>query len=315
MNAAAARSDGRPSHVRIVEMGPRDGLQNEHEHVPTNVKVELVDRLSAAGVGAVEVTSFVSPTAVPQLADAAEVFERAAKAPGVDYPVLVPNLRGYEAALAAGARTIAVFTAASESFNHRNINASIAESIDRFRPVVSAAKRDGVSVRGYVSCAFGCPFEGPIAPEAVLRVTDMLFELGVVEVSVGDTIGVATPDRMHPVLAPLADLAGAKSLALHLHDTRGTALANAWEALTLGISTFDASVSGLGGCPFAPGATGNVATEDLVWMLHTAGIATGVDLDQLVETSRWISHAMGRTPASHVAKARRWPWQPDDDLD
>ena len=300
-----------PDYVRVVEVGPRDGLQNEPNSVPTAIKAQLVDRLAAAGLPVVEVTSFVSPKAVPQLADASDVLaaiDRATSGAATEHPVLVPNMRGYELAREHGVQSISVFTAASEAFNRRNINASIAESIERFAPVVDAALSDGVHVRGYVSTAFGCPFEGEVARGAAARVVAQLVALGIRDVSIGDTIGVATPADIEPVLEPLLDLVDVEHVALHLHDTRGTALANVWEGLRLGVTTFDASVSGLGGCPFAPGATGNLATEDLVFMLHRAGIETGIDLPALIETSRWISEQMQREPGSHVAKARLWPW-------
>lgn len=305
------REDGRPARVRIMEVGPRDGLQNEPAPIPTATKIELVNRLSATGLDAIEVSSFVARAAIPQLADAADVFDGIARSPAVDYSALVPNMRGLEAALEAGVRSVAVFTAASESFSMRNTNATIEQSLARFAPVVDAAAREGVHVRGYVSCAFGCPFEGPVAPDAVRDVAARLLDAGINELSIGDTIGVATPDRMGVVLAPVLELAGARHVALHLHDTRGTALANAWAALELGIATFDASVAGLGGCPFAPGATGNVATEDLAWMLGQAGIETGIDLPALIEVARWISERMDRVPAGHVARARTWPWEPE----
>jgi hydroxymethylglutaryl-CoA lyase len=297
-----------PTHVNIVEVGPRDGLQNESSLVPTEVKVELIDRLARSGVRSIEATRFVNPKAVPQLADATEVLTRIERAPDVSYPVLTPNIRGYDAAIAAGATSVAVFTAASESFSQRNTRASIAESIERFRPIVERAADDGVHVRGYVSTAWGCPFEGPIAPSAVADVVARIADLGIVDVSIGDTIGVATPNEIEPVIGPLLESDADLRIALHLHDTRGTALANAWQGLQLGIDTFDASVGGLGGCPFAPGATGNLATEDLVWMLHRCGIETGIDLDALIDVARWITSTIDRSISGHVAGARLWPW-------
>ncbi|MEO6867295.1 MAG: hydroxymethylglutaryl-CoA lyase [Gaiellales bacterium] len=297
-----------PNRVDVIEVGPRDGLQNESVQVPTETKIELVERLSAAGLSEVEVTSFVSPRAVPQLADATEVFTGVTQHEGVRYPVLTPNERGYDAARAAGATSIAVFTAASESFAQRNVNASIAETIARFTPLVARAAADGVHVRGYVSTAWGCPFEGPIEPSAVHRVVEQLADLGITDISIGDTIGVAVPAEIEPVVAPLLEFDADLRIALHLHDTRGTALANAWAGLQLGVSAFDTSVGGLGGCPFAPGATGNLATEDLVWMLQRSGIETGIDLDALIETARWITDAIGRPLSGHVAGARVWPW-------
>ena len=298
-----------PSRVRIIEVGPRDGLQNEATMVPTDRKVELINRLAATGLAWVEATSFVSPKAVPQLADAADVMRAINVPAGVTTPVLVPNERGYHAAVAAGATHVSVFTAASESFTQANVNATIAESIERFRPIVAAAQADGVTVRAYVSTAWGCPFEGVVPASAVTDVCAQLDALGIDEISLGDTIGVAVPADIEPVVtAAMQAVASVDRLALHLHDTRGTALANAWAGLQLGITTYDASVSGLGGCPFAPGATGNLATEDLVWMLHRSGVETGVDLDALIDVSQWIATSMGRTPAGHIAGTRRWPW-------
>ncbi|MCB0878618.1 MAG: hydroxymethylglutaryl-CoA lyase [Thermoleophilia bacterium] len=297
-----------PARVDVVEVGPRDGLQNEAEQVPTATKVQLVDRLAACGIATVEATSFVNPKAVPQLADATEVLTQITRREGTTYPVLTPNERGYDAAIAAGATSVAVFTAASERFSQRNTNASIAESIERFRPIVERAARDGVHVRGYVSTAWGCPFEGEIAPAKVHDVVDRLADLGITDVSIGDTIGVAVPAQIEPVVGPLLEYDANLRVALHLHDTRGTALANAWAGLELGVTCFDASVAGLGGCPFAPGATGNLATEDLVWMLHRSGIDTGIDLPALIEVARWISAELDRPISGHVAAGPRlWP--------
>jgi hydroxymethylglutaryl-CoA lyase len=301
-----------PERVSIVEVGPRDGLQNEATQVPTATKVELIERLAACGLREVEATSFVSAKAVPQLADAAQVLTQLERREGVRYSVLTPNERGYDDARAAGADSVAVFTAASESFSQRNVRASIAESIDRFRPIVERAHDDGVHVRGYVSTAWGCPFEGPIAPAAVQDVVERLADLGIVDISIGDTIGVAVPAEIEPVIGPLLEFDAELRLALHLHDTRGTALANAWAGLQLGIDTFDASVGGLGGCPFAPGATGNLATEDLAWMLQRCGIETDVDVAALVEVARWITSEIGRPVSGHVASARLWPWDAED---
>lgn len=298
---------GLPGEAQVVEVGPRDGLQNERSTVPTDVKVELVERLGRCGFREIEVSSFVSPTAVPQLADAADVFARIRRTTGVGYTALVPNMRGYDAARAAGADAVALFTAASETFSERNVRTSIAGTLERFAPVVAAAHDDGVHVRAYVSTAFGCPFEGQVAPAAVHAVVDRLVELRVQDISVGDTIGVAVPHAMQRVLAPLIARSDLGRLALHAHDTRGTALANIWAALELGVTTFDGSVAGLGGCPFAPGATGNVASEDLTWMLERCGVRTGIDFDHLLETSAWISDRLGRSPAGHVAAASRWP--------
>jgi hydroxymethylglutaryl-CoA lyase len=296
------------NRVRIVEVGPRDGLQNESAEVPTATKVELVERLAACGLREVEATSFVNPKAVPQLADAAQVMTQLDRRDDVRYSVLVPNERGYDDARAAGADAVAVFTAASETFSQRNVRASITETIDRFRPIVERAHEDGVHVRGYVSTAWGCPFEGPIEPAAVRGVVEQLADLGIVDISIGDTIGVAVPAEIEPVMGPLLEFDADLRLALHLHDTRGTALANAWAGLQLGIDVFDASVGGLGGCPFAPGATGNLATEDLAWMLERCGIETGVDVPALVEVARWITGEIDRPVSGHVATARLWPW-------
>jgi isopropylmalate/homocitrate/citramalate synthase len=292
-----------PARVRVVEVGPRDGLQNISATVPTAVKVRFVDLLSAAGLPVIEVTSFVSPRAVPQLADAAEVFRAITKRPGTRYPVLVPNLRGMERALAAGVRDIAVFTAASEGFTHHNINATIDESLQSFRPVVELAQHEGIGVRGYVSTAFGCPYDGPVSPARVVDVTRRLFDLGVWEVSIGDTIGVATPGSVRAVLGALLDLFPAERLAVHFHDTRGTALANVLAALELGIATVDASAGGLGGCPYAPGASGNLATEDLLYMLHGMGIETGVDLAAVAAATHYLAAQLGITPAGKYAQS------------
>ena len=292
-----------PASVRIVEVGPRDGLQNEKQLVPTAVKRELISRLGAAGLQSIEATSFVSPKWVPQMADNAELMAGLQRLPGVSYPVLTPNLKGFEAALAAGAEEVAVFAAASESFSRKNINCSIAESLDRFAPVMAAAREAGVRVRGYVSCVVGCPYEGEIAPAAVAAVARRLFEMGCHEISLGDTVGVGTPLKVRRMLdavtakVPLARLAG------HYHDTYGMAIANIYASLEAGVAVFDASVAGLGGCPYARGAAGNVATEDVVYLLDGLGIETGIDLTQLVDCSRWISEQLGRRPNSKVALA------------
>ena len=294
---------GLPQRVRVVEVGPRDGLQNEKGTITAADKIAYVDLLSAAGFATIEATSFVSPKAVPQLADAAEVMAGIARRPETQYLVLTPNMKGYERAVAAGARAVAVFTAASETFARRNINASIAESLANFRPITEAARRDGVWVRGYISMAFGCPFEGAIAPARVLDVAQHLHELGCAEISVGDTIGVATPREVEAVLDLLLRHLPAERIAVHFHDTRGTALANVLLALQLGISVVDASSGGLGGCPFAPGAAGNLATEDLLYLLHGLGIETGVDPDMVTAASRFILGRLGRTPASKYLQA------------
>jgi hydroxymethylglutaryl-CoA lyase len=277
-----------PASVTVVEVGPRDGLQNEAAIVPTAAKVRFIEMLAAAGLPVVEATSFVHPAAVPQLADADQVLPQIARRPGVRYPVLVPNMRGMERAIAAGADAIAVFTAASEAFAQANIRMTIAESLEAFAPVLTAAQAAGMWTRGYVSTAFGCPYQGEVDPAAVADVAVALDELGCDQISVGDTIGVAEPEDVGRVLSPLLERVPAERLALHLHDTRGRAIDNAEAGLHLGITTFDASASGLGGCPFAPGAPGNLATETLVSWLHGLGIETGVDEPALLEASAYI---------------------------
>jgi hydroxymethylglutaryl-CoA lyase len=283
--------------VRVVEVGPRDGLQNETATVPTGAKIRFVELLSDAGLPVVEVTSFVSPQAVPQLADAEAVMTGLRRRPGVRYPVLVPNLRGLERARAAGADAIAVFTAASEEFTRANINMSISQSLEVFGPVVAQARADGMWVRGYVSTAFGCPYQGAVDEDSVADVALALAAMGCDEVSIGDTIGVAEPADVPRVMGAVLDKLPAERLALHLHDTRGRALANVEAGLDLGITTFDASASGLGGCPFAPGAPGNLSTESLVAMLHEGGIETGIDPDRLEEASRFIRAAIANFQA------------------
>jgi hydroxymethylglutaryl-CoA lyase len=292
-----------PAHVRIVEVGPRDGLQNEKTIIPAAAKIELIDRLSATGLRSIEATSFVSPKWVPQLADAAEVFAGITRRPGVSYPVLVPNLQGYERALAVGASEVAVFSAASEAFNRRNINASIDESIDRFVPVLERARDDGVKVRGYVSTVLGCPYQGEVPLADVVRVASRLFELGCYEISLGDTIGIGTPAKARAMLRAVAGAVPLPALAVHFHDTRGQALANLLACLEDGVAVVDAAVSGTGGCPYAPGASGNVATEDVVYMLEGMGVATGVDLPRLVDIGRWLAALLGRASGSKVTLA------------
>jgi hydroxymethylglutaryl-CoA lyase len=293
----------RPERIRIVEVGPRDGLQNEPQTVDTRVKVELINRLSATGLRAVEATAFVSPRWVPQMADNAAVMAGIARKPGVSYPVLVPNMQGFEAAVAAGCDEVAVFAAASESFSRKNINCSIEESLRRFAPVIEAARSARVRVRGYISCVLGCPYEGAVSPGAVADVAARLFDMGCYEISLGDTIGVGTPGDTESMLDCVAQRVPVEKLAGHFHDTYGQALANILAAMQRGVSVFDSAVAGLGGCPYARGATGNVATEDVVYMLHGMGIETGVDLDAVVDTGRFISDALGRPPASRVARA------------
>lgn len=291
--------------VRIVEVGPRDGLQNEPKTVPTEVKIEFIRRLADAGLTTIEATAFVSPRWVPQMADHAEVMRALPHREGVTYPVLVPNLRGFEAAAEAGATEVAVFAAASESFSQHNINCTIAESLERFGPVFAAALRANVRVRGYVSCVLGCPYEGAVEPARVADVAAQLHEAGCYEVSLGDTIGVGTPDRTKALIAAVAERVPVEHLAGHFHDTYGQALGNVYAAFESGLRAFDASVSGLGGCPFAPGAAGNVATEDLVYLLHGMGMHTGVNLDRLIAAGNFICNRLGQSTQSRVAKARQ----------
>jgi hydroxymethylglutaryl-CoA lyase len=292
-----------PGKVRIVEVGARDGLQNEPGELPTRVKLELIERLADAGLPAIEATAFVSPKWIPQMADHSEVLEGIRRRPGVAYPVLTPNLKGFEAARAAGATEVAIFGAASEAFSKKNINCSIAESLERFAKVAEAARAANVRLRGYVSCVVGCPYEGDIAPDAVARVAQALHDLGCYEVSLGDTIGVGTPRRTQAMIEACAKRVPIAELAGHYHDTYGQALANIYASLELGMATFDASVAGLGGCPYAAGASGNVATEDVVYLLHGLGIETGVDLARLAETGRWICELLGRESGSKVGRA------------
>jgi isopropylmalate/homocitrate/citramalate synthase len=300
----ALRRPHLPDRVTIYEVGPRDGLQNEPETLPVAVRAEFVDRLTDAGLPAIEVGSFVSPKAIPQLSDTEEVYRSIHTASGVRYPALVPNLRGLDRALRSGVREIAVFTAASETFNRKNINAGVDESIERFRPVVGRAREEKVRIRGYVSTAFGCPYEGEIAPEAVREVVHKLLDLPVDEISVGDTIGVATPNGVFDVIETLYESGVTRGvLALHLHDTRGTALANVYAGLQCGITTYDSSAGGLGGCPYAPGASGNLATEDLLYLLDGLGIQTGVTLSRVVEASRFLAGKLGHRPPGRYLAA------------
>jgi len=296
-----------PSHVTLVEVGPRDGLQNEPQPVAAAHKVELVHRLQAAGLREIEVTSYVSPKWVPQMADNAQVMAAIARPPGVRHSVLVPNLKGLEAALAGGAATrpdeVVVFGAASEAFSQRNINCSIAQSIERFAPVVAAAHAAGLKVRAAVSCALGCPYQGAVGADAVEDVVVRMKAIGVDHVGVADTIGVGTPRKVQAALERALRHYPAVEVSGHFHDTYGMALANIYASLELGVHTFDASVAGLGGCPYAQGATGNVATEDVVYLLHGLGIDTGVDLDALVDAGAFVSAVLGREPASRVARA------------
>ena len=291
--------------VRIVEVGPRDGLQNEPQSVSTETKIEFIGLLADAGLKTIEATAFVSPKWVPQMADHAEVMLALPRREGVTYPVLVPNLRGFEAAVAAGATEVAVFAAASETFSQRNINCSIAGSLERFAPVFDAARAAAVRVRGYVSCVLGCPYEGAVDPARVADVAGRLFEAGCYEISLGDTIGVGTPNRTKTMIAAVAERVPAGHLAGHFHDTYAQALANVYAAMECGVRVFDASVSGLGGCPYAPGAAGNVATEDLVYMLNGMDVEAGVDMDGLIAAGAFICEKLGRLTQSKVARARQ----------
>ncbi|MGY4640513.1 hydroxymethylglutaryl-CoA lyase [Pseudomonas sp. TE24901] len=293
-----------PSHVRLIEVGPRDGLQNESQPISVADKVRLVDALSAAGLGYIEVGSFVSPKWVPQMAGSAEVFARIQRKPGVTYGALAPNLRGFEDALAAGVKEVAVFAAASEAFSQRNINCSISESLERFAPIMAAAKQHGISVRGYVSCVLGCPYEGQVAPQQVAAVARELYAMGCYEVSLGDTIGTGTAGATRSLFEAVGAQVPRDKLAGHFHDTYGQAIANIYASLLEGISVFDSSIAGLGGCPYAKGASGNVATEDVVYLLDGLGIETGIDLQALIDAGQQISTVLGRPTGSRVAKAR-----------
>jgi hydroxymethylglutaryl-CoA lyase len=294
-----------PDAVTVVEVGPRDGLQNEPQTLPTAVKVAFIDRLTATGLKVIETTSFVSPRRVPQLADGHDVMARINKKLKVRYPVLTPNMKGFDAAVAAGAEEVAVFAAASETFSEKNINCGIEESLDRFRPVCEAAADRGLRVRGYVSCVLGCPYEGVVPPAAVARVARALHRMGCAEVSLGDTIGVGTPGKARAMIEAVAAEVPLDRLAAHFHDTYGQALANVLAVLDLGVAVVDTSVAGLGGCPYAPGASGNVATEDVLYMLDGLGVETGVELDAVVEAGAFITTALGRATASKVALAMR----------
>jgi hydroxymethylglutaryl-CoA lyase len=292
-----------PSRVKIVEVGPRDGLQNEPQSVPTSVKIELIDRLTDAGLPAVEATAFVSPKWVPQMADNAEVMAGIRRKRGTAYPVLVPNIKGFEAALASGVEEVAVFAAASQAFSQKNINCSIAESLERFRPVTDAAKEHGIRVRGYLSCVLGCPYEGEVSAEAVASVAERLWQMGCYEVSLSDTIGTGTPGKAKAMIEASARRVPLQALAAHYHDTYGQALANIHASLECGVAVFDSSIAGLGGCPYAKGATGNVATEDVVYMLNGLGIETGIDLDKLLDAAEFICGVLGRPTNSKVGRA------------
>jgi hydroxymethylglutaryl-CoA lyase len=293
-----------PKHVKLVEVGPRDGLQNESGEVPTAARIELIDRLADAGLKTIESGSFVSPKWVPRMADTAEVMAGINRRDDVSYPVLVPNMKGLEGAIAAGAGEIAVFGAASESFSHKNINCSVAESLGRFRPVCEAALKQGMRVRGYISCVLGCPYEGAVDSSAVAAVAGDLMAMGCYEVSLGDTIGVGTPTAAQAMVDRVAETVPHDRLAVHFHDTYGQALANILACLERGVAVVDSSVAGLGGCPYAKGATGNVASEDVLYMLEGMGIATGVDIERLAEAGNFISDLLGRPSGSRVARAR-----------
>jgi hydroxymethylglutaryl-CoA lyase len=292
-----------PSEVKLVEVGPRDGLQNEPKTVSAAIKIELIDRLAAAGVSSIEAGSFVSPKWVPQMADTAEVMAGIKRRDGVSYSVLAPNIQGFEAALSANADEIAVFAAASETFSQKNVNASIADSLDSFRPVLDAAKKSGIPVRGYVSCVLGCPYEGAVAAEAVARVAGALMELGCHEISLGDTIGKGTPAQAQSLVDVVSKVMPVENLAAHFHDTYGQALANILAVLERGVAIIDSSVSGLGGCPYADGATGNVASEEVLYMLNGLDIKTGIELEAIVSAARFISSELGRPSSSKVAQA------------
>ena len=292
-----------PSKVKLVDVGPRDGLQNEKTMVPAAVKIELVHRLQDAGLKEIEVTSFVSPKWVPQMADALDVMAGIDRSAAVRYSVLTPNMKGFEAAVAAKPDEIVVFAAASEAFSQRNINCSIAESIERFAPVVVAAKAAGMYVRGAISCAVGCPYEGDVAPERVGMVAGLMKSIGVQHIGVADTIGVGTPKKVQKALAAALQHYAIGDVSGHFHDTYGQALANTLISLQMGIWQFDTSVAGLGGCPYAKGATGNVATEDVVYLLHGLGIDTGIDMDKLVDAGQFVSEFLGRKPNSRAATA------------
>lgn len=293
-----------PQRVRLVEVGPRDGLQNESQPISVADKVMLVNELTDAGLGYIEVGSFVSPKWVPQMAGSAQVFANIARKDGVTYAALAPNMRGFEDALAAGVKEVAVFAAASEAFSQRNINCSISESLDRFLPIMEAARLHGIKVRGYVSCVLGCPYEGDVDPKQVAAVANELIAVGCYEVSLGDTIGTGTPGATRELFNTVAGQIPRGRLAGHFHDTYGQALANIYASLEEGIQVFDSSVAGLGGCPYAKGASGNVASEDVLYMLNGLGIETGIDLDKLIAAGQRISQVLGRANGSRVAKAR-----------
>jgi hydroxymethylglutaryl-CoA lyase len=292
-----------PKKIQIVEVGPRDGLQNEKDWVPTKTKISLIEKLADAGLTKIEVTSFVSPKWVPQLKDAHQVYMGIKRVPCVSYPVLTPNMKGFARAIEADAKEIAVFCAASEAFSQKNTNCSIEESINRFRPVLEEAKKNNILVRGYISCVLGCPYQGNVPVEDVVNLAAKMTEMGCFQISLGDTIGAGTPMQAKKLVQKVLEKVPVSKLALHFHDTRGQALANIYACLELGVSVIDASIAGLGGCPYAKGATGNVATEDVVFMLHGMNIETGIDLNKLIDTGRFISSVLGRVPQSRVSAA------------
>lgn len=289
--------------VRIIEMGPRDGLQNEKTPVSVDARIAFIEALVGAGLDTVEVGAFVSPKAIPQMASSDAVLRGVSHINGAEFHVLVPNEKGYDAARAAGAKVVSVFAAASEGFSRANINCTVAESIERFKPVLARANADGVKVRGYISCVLGCPFDGEIKPKAVADLANTLWELGCYEISLGDTIGVGTPERAREILRAVAANIPAAKLAMHFHDTYGQALANLYAGLEEGVRVIDAAAGGLGGCPYAPGATGNVATEDVVYMLEGMGVRTGVDMEKLLAATNTMSGVLGKPPVSRVASA------------
>ena len=292
-----------PSSVRIVEVGPRDGLQNEKQAIETTTKIELIERLTDAGLRYIEAGSFVNPALIPQMASSEDVFNKISRTSGVTYAALTPNIKGFERALAAKANEVAIFAAASEAFSHKNINCSIDESLARFIPVMEAAKAHDIPVRGYVSCVVGCPYEGDVDPEIVRHISDQLINMGCYEISLGDTIGVGTAGSVRKLIETVTKDIPVERLAVHCHDTYGQALTNIYAALQLGVQVIDSSVAGLGGCPFAKGATGNVATEDVVYLLHGLGIETGIDMDRLIAAGNFISAALGRNNQSRAAMA------------
>ncbi|MBC8260015.1 MAG: hydroxymethylglutaryl-CoA lyase [SAR324 cluster bacterium] len=289
--------------IQIVEVGPRDGLQNEKPWIATKTKIELIEKLAESGLKKIESTSFVSPKWVPQMKDAFEVLSGIKRKPGVTYSVLTPNMQGFERALEAGVTEVAIFGSASEAFSQKNINCTIAESVERFQPIIEAAQNNNILVRAYISCVMGCPYQGEVPVESVVELAEQMFEMGCYEISLGDTIGIGTPDQAREMVQAVTEKIPTSNIALHFHDTRGQALANIYACLELGVSVIDSAVAGLGGCPYAKGASGNVATEDVVYMLHGMGIETGVDLEKLIETGHFISAVFGRMSQSRVSCA------------